>query len=300
VTTLKLMWIAIFALIFVNPISKTLMAQTEEEEVVFYSEGTASWYGPGFHGRKTANGERFDTYDYTAAHKTLPFNTLVKVTNLENGKSTIVRINDRGPYSSGRIIDLSYAAKQEIGMSGLARVRLEIVKSPESDNTDKLYYSLFEDVLPDAFHIYAEYNKDEYKAGGIRNVFQDNLNLFSNTFKKISLKVFPLKTQDLENSTYPGFENTDELFYVDVTDMFKHQDGFKIEMKISEPEADIETLIGEIESLKINKPVYLLEILKEDSSEFKLLMGTYANEEECQNDIKVLEDKGLGVRLVKI
>ncbi|MGB9696778.1 MAG: septal ring lytic transglycosylase RlpA family protein [Ignavibacteria bacterium] len=299
-TTLKLMWIAIFALIFVTPISKTLMAQTEDEQFVFHSEGTASWYGPGFHGRKTANGERFDTYDYTAAHKTLPFNTYVRVTNLENGKSTIVRINDRGPYSSGRIIDLSYAAKQEIGMSGLARVRLEIVQSPESDNIEKPYYSLFEDVLPGAFHIYAEYNKNEYKAGGIRNVFQDNLNLFSNTFKKISLKVFPLKTQDLENSTYPGFENTDELFYIDVTDVFKQQEGFMIEIMVPEPEVDIESLIGEVESLKISKPVYLLEILKEDSSSFKVLVGTYANEEECKNGMKVLEDVGLGVRLVKI
>lgn len=299
------MWIAIFALIFVNPISKTLMAQPEEEQpgeeqFVYHSEGIASWYGPGFHGRKTANGERFDTYDYTAAHKTLPFNTLVKVTNLENGKSTIVRINDRGPYSSGRIIDLSYAAKQEIGMSGLARVRLEIVQLPESDNIEKPYYSLFEDVLPDAFHIYAEYDKDEYKAGGIRNVFQDNLNLFSNTFKKISLKVFPLRTQDLENSIYPGFENTGELFYIDVTDVFKQQEGFTIEVMITEPEADIESLIGEIESLKLNKPVYLLEILKEDSSNFKVLVGTYANEEDCKNDMKVLENIGLGVRLVKI
>lgn len=298
------MWIVVFALILVTPVSKTLMAQSEdkeeEREFIYHSEGIASWYGPGFHGRKTANGERFDSYDLTAAHKTLPFNTLVRVTNLENGKSTIVRINDRGPYAGGRIIDLSYAAKQEIGMSGLARVRLEIVQSPEPDNTEKPYYSLFEDVLSNASHIYAEYNKDEYKAGGIRNVFQDNLNLFSNTFKKISLKVFPLKTQDLENSVYPGFENVNELFYVDVTDVFKHQGGFMIEVVFSEPEADIESLIGEIESLKINKPVYLLEILKEDSNDFKLLMGTYANEDDCKNDIQVLENVGLKVRLVKI
>ncbi|MBK7255497.1 MAG: septal ring lytic transglycosylase RlpA family protein [Ignavibacteria bacterium] len=73
----------------------------------------ASWYGPGFQGRKTANGERFNTYEMTAAHKTLPFNTLIKVTNLDNGVSTVVRINDRGPFVRGRIIDLSNAAKMK-------------------------------------------------------------------------------------------------------------------------------------------------------------------------------------------
>ena len=95
-----------------------------------YQIGTASFYGGKWHGRKTANGEIFNTYSLTAAHKTLPFNTRVRVTNLNNGKSVIVRINNRGPYIKGRIIDLSTAAFTAIESKnkGIARVKLEIVK----------------------------------------------------------------------------------------------------------------------------------------------------------------------------
>ncbi len=92
-------------------------------------EGLASWYGGKFHGRVTSSGEVFDTNQMTAAHKTLPFGTLVKVTNLDNGLSAVVRINDRGPFVEGRIIDLSRAAAEQIGMvgQGVARVSLTIV-----------------------------------------------------------------------------------------------------------------------------------------------------------------------------
>lgn len=99
-------------------------------EVVSSLKGLASWYGPGFHGRRSANGERFDQNALTAAHKTLPFGTLVRVTNLNNGTSVVVRINDRGPYAGSRVIDLSRRAAQEIGMlgSGVANVKLEILR----------------------------------------------------------------------------------------------------------------------------------------------------------------------------
>ena len=91
--------------------------------------GVASYYGRRFHGRLTANGERFDMNAMTAAHKTLPFGSLVRVTNPRNGRSVTVRINDRGPFIAGRAIDLSRAAATEIGMiaRGHARVQLEIV-----------------------------------------------------------------------------------------------------------------------------------------------------------------------------
>ncbi len=88
------------------------------------SGGMASWYGPGFHGRKTANGERFNTHALTAAHKTLPFGTQVRVTNERTGRSVVVRINDRGPFAHGRVIDLSKAAAQAVGISGVGRVSL--------------------------------------------------------------------------------------------------------------------------------------------------------------------------------
>lgn len=93
--------------------------------------GVASYYGPGFHGRRTANGETFNMNAMTAAHRTLPFGTKLKVTNLANGKSAIVRVNDRGPYAHGRILDLSVAAAKQIGStgSGTARVTLEVVSN---------------------------------------------------------------------------------------------------------------------------------------------------------------------------
>lgn len=95
-------------------------------------EGLASWYGPGFAGKPTASGERFVPCKRTAAHKTLPFGTRVRVTNLRNGRSVVVRINDRGPFVEGRIIDLSKGAARAIGMidAGVVEVRLVVVKWP--------------------------------------------------------------------------------------------------------------------------------------------------------------------------
>ncbi|MDZ7704841.1 MAG: septal ring lytic transglycosylase RlpA family protein [Trueperaceae bacterium] len=95
-------------------------------------EGAASWYGPGFAGRLTANGETFNPAELTAAHRTLPFGTRLRVVDLATGRSVVVRINDRGPYAGNRIIDLSRAAAQQIGMidRGVARVRLEPLTPP--------------------------------------------------------------------------------------------------------------------------------------------------------------------------
>ena len=93
-------------------------------------EGIASYYGDEFDGKPTSNGEIFDKNQMTAAHKSLPFNTKVRVTNLDNGLSTVVRINDRGPFVADRVIDLSVAAAKEIHMigPGTARVRLEVLQ----------------------------------------------------------------------------------------------------------------------------------------------------------------------------
>ncbi len=90
-------------------------------------EGTASWYGPNFDGKLTANGETYDMYGLTAAHRTLPFNTVVKVKNLDNGKSVTVRINDRGPYAKNRIIDLSKKAAEKINMLGPGTAPVELM-----------------------------------------------------------------------------------------------------------------------------------------------------------------------------
>jgi len=95
------------------------------------TNGIASYYGKEFHGRKTANGETFDMNAMTAAHRTLPFGTMVRVTNLANDQSVTVRINDRGPFIKGRIIDLSYGAAKSIDLLSIGQVKLEVLKYPK-------------------------------------------------------------------------------------------------------------------------------------------------------------------------
>jgi rare lipoprotein A len=92
-------------------------------------KGVSSWYGPNFHGKHTSNGEVYNMHARTAAHKTWPMDTMVKVSNLQNGKTTLVRINDRGPFVRGRIIDCSYTAGKEIGLDkmGIAKVSIQVV-----------------------------------------------------------------------------------------------------------------------------------------------------------------------------
>lgn len=95
------------------------------------STGEASWYGPGFYGNRTANGEVFRPGTLTAAHRTLPFGTKVRVTNLWNGRSAVVRINDRGPFHGRRVIDLAHGAASQLGLvsSGIAQVKLEVLQA---------------------------------------------------------------------------------------------------------------------------------------------------------------------------
>jgi rare lipoprotein A len=98
-------------------------------------KGIASWYGPGLHGRRTASGERFDSYEFTAAHRTLPFGTRVCVRSAITGKAVVVRINDRGPFSKGRVIDLSKAAAQELGLAGLGIKPVELWRLGSDEDT---------------------------------------------------------------------------------------------------------------------------------------------------------------------
>ena len=94
--------------------------------VGYVERGVASWYGPGFHGNRTANGERFDMHQFTAAHRTLPLGSVARVRSLSNGRTVTVRINDRGPFVRGRILDLSLAAAQRLGMTGPGTDHVEV------------------------------------------------------------------------------------------------------------------------------------------------------------------------------
>ena len=116
------------------PPTKVLVspAELDAEAVKLIENGRASWYGPKFHGRLTANGEKYDMHGMTAAHRTLPFNTLVLVKNIDSGRAVTVRINDRGPFAKNRIIDLSKKAAKEIGMIGPGTARVELYVPKQS------------------------------------------------------------------------------------------------------------------------------------------------------------------------
>jgi rare lipoprotein A len=113
---------------------KPAIKSTHAKRTRPYQVGTASWYGSYFDGKETASGEPFNMYDLTAAHPTLPLGTFVKVTNLRNGRSVVVRVNDRGPVVEGRIIDLSYEAARVLNLEhrGIQEVRLDLVPQPET------------------------------------------------------------------------------------------------------------------------------------------------------------------------
>ncbi len=132
--------------------------------------GWASWYGKDFHGRKTASGAVYDMYQLTAAHKTLPLGTTVMVTHLSNGRSVMVAINDRGPFVQGRIIDLSYAAAQSLGMAeeGVAKVRVEVMDkvftpAPSSEGPFTVQVGSFTD-RSNASRLTEELQKKQYDA----------------------------------------------------------------------------------------------------------------------------------------
>jgi hypothetical protein len=119
--------IALAALLFAAPTGQGPdFADTLPDWV---QQGRVSWYGPGFHGRRTANGEIFDSGDLTMAHRSLALGSTVRVTNLENGRTVVVRVNDRGPYVRGRVADLSHAAARELGFvdDGVVKARIELL-----------------------------------------------------------------------------------------------------------------------------------------------------------------------------
>ena len=116
---------------FINA-SENTPSNRQETNSKPHQTGKASWYGKFFHGRPTASGEPYDMFLFTAAHRTLPLGTRMKVTNLSNGRSVIVRVNDRGPVPLSRVVDLSYAAAQVLGFrqGGIGRVRLDVLEKP--------------------------------------------------------------------------------------------------------------------------------------------------------------------------
>ncbi|WP_340105793.1 septal ring lytic transglycosylase RlpA family protein [Rhodohalobacter sp. 8-1] len=147
---------AIFILVVAGCYEHPKQEKIEQGDVI--QTGKASWYGPGFHGRLTSSRERYDQDKLTAAHRTLPFDTIVEVVNKENNETVEVRINDRGPYAGNRIIDLSRAAADEIGMidEGVAEVELILVEAggPMPEDINQRTYTIQ----------LGEYNLESYAA----------------------------------------------------------------------------------------------------------------------------------------
>ena len=125
--------IALTASLGAAPVEKSNSGSSRQKQIKPYQVGKASWYGKSFAGRDTASGEPYDMFRFTAAHKTLPLGTVVKVTEIRTGRWVIVRINDRGPMVPGRIIDLSYGAAQMLGLRGhgVTTVRLDLVPAEQ-------------------------------------------------------------------------------------------------------------------------------------------------------------------------
>ena len=157
-------------------------------------KGLASWYGPDFHGKLTSNQEIYNMHALTAAHKTLPFGAYVRVTNLNNGKSVVVRINDRGPFVKGRIIDLSYAAAKKLGMdiTGVAPVKVKVLKkySPKK-SSQKFSIQVGSFSSKKNAKILKKKLQKNY-----RNVYISKLRTRFNTYYRVRIKVRSVKSAE--------------------------------------------------------------------------------------------------------
>lgn len=181
-------------------LSRTLDIASDE---IFTQEGVASWYGRRFHNRLTANGERYDMYKYTAAHRKLPFGTILRVTNKNNGEKSFVRVNDRGPYVGKRILDLSYQSAKNISGVGLPKIIIEgfTPKSLEYDSLDKIfYYSYSYDYplvcLPENSLIIIDSAKTFEDAV---NLYEKYNRLFKNEITYLSIPVHEMKRKENRN-----------------------------------------------------------------------------------------------------
>jgi rare lipoprotein A len=132
-----------------DPIGNKLVTNAKTNKVLqWFQIGTASWYGPRFQGKTTANGETFDMNGLTCAHRSLPMGSWVKVTNLKNRRSIFVRVNDRGPVPDDRVVDLSYGAAQAVGLMGIGKVKLETLKAGDRAMEQELLAQLQIPVIP--------------------------------------------------------------------------------------------------------------------------------------------------------
>jgi rare lipoprotein A len=308
-------------LVLMADVSNAALSKGDPAETRYTEEGEASWYGPGFQGGKTASGERFDTHEMTAAHKTLPFGTLLKVTNLHNNLWTIVRINDRGPYVRGRIIDLSHAAKDAIEMSGTAPVRIEIITDEEAemlrngiDPTEKIDETaidttqfktteLLDKTVEADSKVFVSFESED----GTTNDFELNKNLKSGGNLKI--KVITPKTNEDENQTSTLFqtvENVDSLIkFYDLSNQPTVVKGYSIDAGTYSDKSLADRRIGRLERDGFTK-IYLEEITiqdpatKEKVTSYRVLVGLYEHKKASKKDMSTLTKLKYQPTLIKI
>lgn len=164
----------------------------------YVEEGMASWYGKDFHGKKTANGEMYDMHAMTAAHKTLPLPTYVRVTNLSNNKQVVVRVNDRGPFSKGRILDLSYEAARRLDMvnAGVVKVRVEVM-SQSSDHlrTENRDVDINKGSFAVQIGSFADKNNAGKLAGSFKNAAITRAVVDGNTYYRVQVRGYTTKRE---------------------------------------------------------------------------------------------------------
>jgi rare lipoprotein A len=321
----RILWLISFLtvqLVLTGAISESAYSNGDPTGSSFVETGEASWYGPGFQGRKTANGERFDTQEFTAAHKTLPFGTLLKVTNLENNLYTVVRINDRGPFIRGRIIDLSHASKTAIGMGGTAQVKIEQISDEDAE-------LLRQGIDPDEHIDITEIDTNEFKTtellngnvdaeskvfvefegeDGTSNDFELNKNLRSKGNLKI--KVVTPKTEEEkkqeESNLFQQIADIDSLVtFYDISNQPAVVKGNSIEVGIYTDKSLADRRIGRLERDGFTK-IFLEEIAVTDPNTntrtvtYKVLVGLYEKVKTAKKDLSSLTKLKYQPKLVKI
>jgi len=320
----RILWLLSFLtvqLVLTGAISESAYSNGDPTGSSFVETGEASWYGPGFHGRKTANGERFDTYDFTAAHKTLPFNTLLKVTNLENNLYTVVRINDRGPFIKGRIIDLSKASKEAIGMGGTTEVKIEQITEEEAemlrqgidpdeqiditeiDTNQFTTTELINGNVDAESKVFVEFEGED----GTSSDFELNKNLKQKGNLKI--KVVTPKTEEekeKESNLYQQINDIDSLIrFYDISNQLAVVKGNSIEVGEYTDKSLADRRIGRLERDGFTK-IFLEEIAVTDPNTntktvtYKVLVGLYEKEKSAKKDLKSLTKLKYQPKLVKI
>ena len=297
---------------------KIALSEEDPTGSSFVEIGEASWYGPGFDGRKTASGERFNTQEFTAAHKTLPFGTLLKVTNLENNLFVIVRVNDRGPYVGGRIIDLSRAAKEQIGMGGTTMVKIQQITDEEADmlnqgidpfekidesqiDSSKFKTTDLLDQKVDAdSKVFVQFTSED----GTSSDFELNKNLKTNGTLKI--KIITPKTENDDSNLFQQIDNVDSLIrFYNLENQPTVVNGYSIEVGTYNDKSLADRRIGRLERDGFSS-IYLEEINKMDPdsqkpiSTYKVLVGIYTKEKESKKDMSKLIKLKYQTNLVKV